>query len=104
MNPAKGEGGNLTLLAEINPKKKKNGKEKKAKGTKKLKNKTFDVQIYYPEFSGGSADVHWFRVIADPQAKQQHTSACAFLGWLETGVASAGLPVKCCTPALSCSS
>lgn len=38
MNPAKGEGGNLTLLAEINPKKKKkNGKEKKAKGTKKLK-------------------------------------------------------------------
>lgn len=33
MNPAKGEGGNLTLLAEINPKKK-NGK--KEKGKKKL--------------------------------------------------------------------
>lgn len=96
MNPAKGEGGNLTLLAEINPKKKKKEKRKRKK--------TFDVQIYYPEFSGGSADVHWFRIIDDPQAKQQHTSACVFLGWLETGVASAGLPVKCCTPALSCSS
>lgn len=32
MNPAKGEGGNLTLLAEINPKK----KWKKEKGKKKL--------------------------------------------------------------------
>lgn len=37
MNPAKGEGGNLTLLVEINPKKKKNKnkKRKKEKGKKK---------------------------------------------------------------------
>lgn len=31
MNPAKGEGGNLTLLAEINPKKKRQKKKKKKK-------------------------------------------------------------------------
>lgn len=38
MNPAKGEGGNLTLLAEINPKKKKKWKGKKGKRHKKIKN------------------------------------------------------------------
>lgn len=36
MNPAKGEGGNLTLLAEINPKKKKKSKIGKKKKEKKL--------------------------------------------------------------------
>lgn len=71
---------------------------------KKKKKTTFDVQFYYPEFSGGSADVHWFGGIADPQAKQHHTSAGVSLGWLGTGVAPAGLPGQCCTPALSCGS